>query len=351
MGEGGGMVRRVQISCARSDMSLFTCLPLKTLGCLALQEGELRLAIQDIGENLASVCAALAADPEEAELLEVRRCGRPGQARLSLPALWRGQRELTLCQGAGALSAMGLCVALPRLQVRAQLEEALHASQAALQALAGAAAGDAGDAGDPQPEAGRTTPGEAAEAAADTAAAAAAAADAAAAPAPAPGGRPRAAEPGGRSNAGIHPRSRYAHQEPDFAALAAARPALAQYLVPPRGPGGRPGLDFTRPAACRELTAALLAADFGIDWWVPLGQLVPPVTNRANYLHWLEDLLDLSPPPGGGAGAAGAGEAAAGPGGPALPLRMQRCLRDPGHCSSCSTHCCVGGRQAAGTSC
>ena len=33
-------------------------------------------------------------------------------------------------------------------------------------------------------------------------------------------------------------------------------------------------------------------------WWVPDGQLVPPVTNRANYIHWLEDLLALSLPPG-----------------------------------------------------
>ena len=33
-------------------------------------------------------------------------------------------------------------------------------------------------------------------------------------------------------------------------------------------------------------------------WWVPDGHLVPPVTNRANYIHWLEDLLALSSPPG-----------------------------------------------------
>ena len=33
-------------------------------------------------------------------------------------------------------------------------------------------------------------------------------------------------------------------------------------------------------------------------WWVPEGHLVPPVTNRANYIHWLEDLLALSSPPG-----------------------------------------------------
>jgi 23S rRNA (adenine1618-N6)-methyltransferase len=48
----------------------------------------------------------------------------------------------------------------------------------------------------------------------------------------------------------------------------------------------------------RELTRALLAHDFGIEWWLPDGHLVPPVTNRANYINWLEDLLGLSAPQG-----------------------------------------------------
>lgn len=67
------MVRCLPISC---DMSFsppfFTLLLHPDLPCcLTLQESELRLAIQDIGDSLASVCAALAADPEEAALLEV----------------------------------------------------------------------------------------------------------------------------------------------------------------------------------------------------------------------------------------------------------------------------------------
>ena len=53
------------------------------------------------------------------------------------------------------------------------------------------------------------------------------------------------------------------------------------------------------PVCGRQLTAALLEADYGVrGWWVPEGHLVPPVTNRANYIHWLEDLLALSSPPG-----------------------------------------------------
>ena len=48
-------------------------------------------------------------------------------------------------------------------------------------------------------------------------------------------------------------------------------------------------------ALCRQLTRALLAEDYGVSWWVPNGHLIPPVTNRANYIHWLHSLLELCP--------------------------------------------------------
>ncbi len=62
--------------------------------------------------------------------------------------------------------------------------------------------------------------------------------------------------------------------------------------------GGRAALDFTSYHATRALTAALLAVDYGIDWALPDGQLVPPVPNRENYVRWVADLLLLSSPPG-----------------------------------------------------
>lgn len=58
-------------------------------------------------------------------------------------------------------------------------------------------------------------------------------------------------------------------------------------------------LDFANPDALRHLTRALLKEDFGVlDWWVPDGQLIPPVPNRLNYIHWIEDLLRMSCPLG-----------------------------------------------------
>lgn len=54
---------------------------------------------------------------------------------------------------------------------------------------------------------------------------------------------------GGTNNARIHPRSRYAEHEPDFAALAARFPALRPFVA--GAPCGRGRIDFTDSAAVR----------------------------------------------------------------------------------------------------
>ena len=101
------------------------------------------------------------------------------------------------------------------------------------------------------------------------------------------------------NNARIHPRSLYSTSEPDFVALAHRYPALRQYLLPPlpsltTTTTTRRSIDFTNPAACRELTRVLLHSDFGVHWDLPDGHLVPTLTNRLNYILWIEDLLNLS---------------------------------------------------------
>ncbi len=64
----------------------------------------------------------------------------------------------------------------------------------------------------------------------------------------------------------------------------------------PASADGRAHFDYQSWEGTRELTATLLQHDFGIAWSLPEGQLVPPLTNRSNYLHWINDLLHLSAP-------------------------------------------------------
>ncbi len=94
------------------------------------------------------------------------------------------------------------------------------------------------------------------------------------------------------AKASIHPRNKYADKLPDFKLLSQTFPDLRPHVK--LNQHGSASIDFRQPDACKALTKALLKNDFDITWDVPEGQLVPPVTNRANYIHWLEDLLVLS---------------------------------------------------------
>ncbi len=109
-----------------------------------------------------------------------------------------------------------------------------------------------------------------------------------------PGSSTIAQSTNSRFKAAIHPRNRYADQAPDFKLLGQTFPDVQQHVKVNQQ--GNASIDFRKPAACKALTKALLKHDFDITWDVPEGQLVPPVTNRANYIHWLEDLLALSAP-------------------------------------------------------
>jgi hypothetical protein len=114
-------------------------------------------------------------------------------------------------------------------------------------------------------------------------------------------GRARAA--GRTGNTRMHPANKYYLEEPDFGALAAAHPELARFVT--RTPDGRCHYQYTSWEATRQLTSTLLQTDFGVEWWLPDGHLVPTLTSRANYLHWVHDLLQLSRPEEGARSAAG----------------------------------------------
>jgi len=88
----------------------------------------------------------------------------------------------------------------------------------------------------------------------------------------------------------FHARNR--HQgEYDFAALTAAHPPLAT-KVRPNGYGAQ-SIDFADAEAVMLLNQALLKLFYGIEWQLAPGALCPPVPGRADYLHYLADLLAL----------------------------------------------------------
>ncbi len=93
------------------------------------------------------------------------------------------------------------------------------------------------------------------------------------------------------SNKALHPRNK--HQQPyDFAALCAAVPALTAFV---RDNGyGVLSIDFANPEAVKTLNQALLKQMYSVEHWqLPDGFLCPAVPGRADYLHYLADLLAL----------------------------------------------------------
>ncbi|KAL2633020.1 hypothetical protein R1flu_004499 [Riccia fluitans] len=93
----------------------------------------------------------------------------------------------------------------------------------------------------------------------------------------------------------MHPCNKYAEKPPDFSLFASLYPSFAPYVS--YGHKKKPKIDWTDFNATRELTRVLLDHDFGIKWWIPDGQLCPTVPNRANYIHWIDDLLSVYPAP------------------------------------------------------
>lgn len=89
--------------------------------------------------------------------------------------------------------------------------------------------------------------------------------------------------------AALHPRNRH-HGRYDFAQLIQVSPELAAFVVPT--PLGDDSLDFADPAAVKALNRALLKQFYGIQQWdIPAGYLCPPIPGRADYIHYLADLL------------------------------------------------------------
>lgn len=86
----------------------------------------------------------------------------------------------------------------------------------------------------------------------------------------------------------LHPRNR--HREPyDFPKLIKCCPDLEKFVAKNRY--GNESVDFTNPLAVKALNRALLKLFYNIIWDIPEPFLCPPIPSRADYIHYIADIL------------------------------------------------------------
>ena len=87
----------------------------------------------------------------------------------------------------------------------------------------------------------------------------------------------------------MHPRNIYSKCQPNFAELARKYPSFSKHMI--LQDDGKSFLNWKDVQAHVELTKTLLQEDFKISWNIPPDFLCPPIPQRLNYIHWIEDLL------------------------------------------------------------
>ena len=86
----------------------------------------------------------------------------------------------------------------------------------------------------------------------------------------------------------LHPRNRN-NTLYDFKKLAESSPNLQKYLT--TTPSGSQSVDFSNPIAIKLLNKAILKVYYNIQWDLPGDYLCPPIPGRADYLHYVADLI------------------------------------------------------------
>tara|TARA_B110000977_G_scaffold56892_1_gene77297 strand:- start:5100 stop:6059 length:960 start_codon:yes stop_codon:yes gene_type:complete len=87
----------------------------------------------------------------------------------------------------------------------------------------------------------------------------------------------------------LHPRNKNLERY-DLEALIQIKPELKAFMKPNKH--GDDSVDFANPKAVKLLNKALLNHYYGIEHWdFPDSNLCPPIPGRADYLHYLADLI------------------------------------------------------------
>ena len=87
----------------------------------------------------------------------------------------------------------------------------------------------------------------------------------------------------------LHKRNRHNGQY-DFPSLTEVYPQLKKFVT--LNPYGTQTINFFNPQAVKALNKALLMKYYGIRYWdIPKGYLCPPIPGRADYIHYIADLI------------------------------------------------------------
>jgi 23S rRNA (adenine1618-N6)-methyltransferase len=87
----------------------------------------------------------------------------------------------------------------------------------------------------------------------------------------------------------LHPRNKHRGRY-QFAVLIKKCPDLADFVI--KNEFADETIDFTDSLAVKTLNKALLIYFYGIQLWdIPEGFLCPPIPGRADYLHYVADLI------------------------------------------------------------
>lgn len=89
----------------------------------------------------------------------------------------------------------------------------------------------------------------------------------------------------------LHPRNKH-RASYDFKKLIKSCPDLAKYVA--KNSYGNESIDFTDPVAVKTLNKAILKLFYNITWDIPKNFLCPPIPGRADYIHYIADLLAVS---------------------------------------------------------
>ena len=93
---------------------------------------------------------------------------------------------------------------------------------------------------------------------------------------------------------GLHSRNQH-KQAYDFLSLIKTYPPLAPYVK--TNTHNTLSVDFADPLSVKALNTALLKHHYHItNWDIPKGALCPPIPGRADYIHYIAELLGVSEP-------------------------------------------------------